>query len=116
MLIWPRKGVSSRRESIRKDRPDTMVRRWGQLRASGVLTSLAIALVLAAVASAMMMLREEVVPYRPGHYVAHDIVSRVEFTVPDKEKLSAAQRRARVRQSSPALERWLPPVLRAIQP
>ena len=41
------------------------------------------------------MLRESVVPYRPGQYVAHDIVSRVEFTIPDKEKLNAAQRKAR---------------------
>src|SRR6185295_6783787 len=95
MFNWTRRGVSSRRESIRKDRPDTMLRRWRALRASGVVVSIAIATVFAIIASSMLLLREQVVPYRPGQYVAHDIVSRVSFTMPDKEKLSAAQRRVR---------------------
>ena len=41
-MWWSRKNLS-RREQIRKERPDTFLRRWEQLRASGVLTSMAIA-------------------------------------------------------------------------
>jgi putative nucleotidyltransferase with HDIG domain len=95
MSFLSRRCVSSRRESIRKDRPDTIVRRVAAWRASGVVTSVLIAALFAAIASTILMMREQVVPYRPGQYVAHDIVSRVEFVFPDKDKLAAAQRATR---------------------
>jgi putative nucleotidyltransferase with HDIG domain len=95
MSFLSRRGVSSRRESIRKDRPDTIVRRFAHWRATGVVTSVLIAATFAAVASTILTMREQVVPYRPGQYVAHDIVSRVEFVFPDKDKLAAAQRATR---------------------
>ena len=40
------------------------------------------------------MLRQDVVPYRPGQYTHHDIISRVDFTFMDKQQLAQAQRLA----------------------
>ena len=57
----------------------------------------------------MLMLREQVVPYRPGQYVAHDIVSRVDFVYLDRQKLSDAQSKARADEPhvyATANERW----------
>ena len=94
MSLWSRKSVS-RREAIRKDRPDTTARKWEQLRASGVIVSLQIAAVFWVAATGILMLRQDVVPYRPGQYAHHDIISRVDFTFMDKEQLAQAQRLAR---------------------
>src|SRR5439155_17947059 len=95
MFPWSRKSVS-RREHIRKDRPDTTARRWQRLRASGVVVSIQIALAFWLFATAILMLREDVVPYRPGQWVHHDIMSRVTFVYMDKQKLAEAQRLARL--------------------
>jgi putative nucleotidyltransferase with HDIG domain len=89
-----RKSIS-RREQIRKDRPDSVGRQWERLRAGGVVASLGIAVGFFLVASAILMLREQVVPYRPGQSVQHDIVSRVNFSFMDKRKLLEAQREAK---------------------
>jgi hypothetical protein len=94
MFRWSRRS-GFRREQIRKERPDTVTRRIEKLRDDGVLVSLQIAAAFFVVASAILMLRQDVVPYRPGQYTAHDIVSRVDFTYMDQEKLAAAQRKAR---------------------
>jgi len=94
MRFWSRKNLS-RREHIRKDRPDTFARRWDRMRASGVIVSLQIALLFWVLATAILMLREDVVPYRPGQWVHHDIMSRVTFVYMDKQKLADAQRTAR---------------------
>ena len=94
MFSWTGKSVS-RREQIRKDRPDTVVRKWENLRASGVLVSLQICAVFWVIATAILMLRQDVVPYRPGEWVHHDIISRVTFVYMDKQKLADAQRLAR---------------------
>ena len=88
-----RKSVS-RREQIRKDRPDTPARKWENLRSSGVLVSLQIAAAFWIVATAILMLRDDVVPYRAGQYTHHDILSRVDFVYMDKEALARAQARA----------------------
>src|SRR5262249_43554680 len=42
----------------------------------------------------IVTLRENVVPFRPGQFVSHDIVSRVAFVVQDKTKLTDARNRA----------------------
>jgi putative nucleotidyltransferase with HDIG domain len=94
MPFWSHKSVS-RREQIRKDRPDTRARRWERMRTSGVLVSLQIAGFFWVLATAILMLREDVVPYRPGQFAHHDIISRVDFTFMDKQRLADAQRLAR---------------------
>src|SRR3954469_17867624 len=94
MTFGSRKS-NSRREQIRKDRPDTVVRQWERMRTGGVMSSIGIAAAFFVVASAILMLREEVVPYRPGQNVQHDIVSRVNFSFMDKRKLLEAQREAK---------------------
>jgi hypothetical protein len=85
----------SRRAGIRKNRPDVAWPDWNGLRASGVLASLGIATAFFVVAWAVLSLREEVVPYRPGQWIPHDIVSRVDFSYRDKEKLSDQRRQRR---------------------
>ncbi|MGB7157706.1 MAG: HDIG domain-containing metalloprotein [Tepidisphaeraceae bacterium] len=94
MLSFFRKAPA-RRAEIRKNRPDTVTRRWELMRASGVPVSLAIAAAFALIAIAILALREEVVPHRPGQFAAHDIVSRIDFTFHDGRKLDDAQRAAR---------------------
>jgi putative nucleotidyltransferase with HDIG domain len=94
MSWWSRKSVS-RREQIRKDRPDTPARRWERLRSDGVIVSLQIAGIFWVLATAILMLRQDVVPYRPGQYSHHDIISRVDFVFMDKQQLADAQRQAR---------------------
>jgi putative nucleotidyltransferase with HDIG domain len=91
---WSRKNV--RREQIHKDRPDSVSRRWDRLRARGVPGSLVVAAGFVIVASLILSLREEVVPYRPGEWVAHDIVSRVNFEFLDRQRLADAQNKARL--------------------
>src|SRR5215211_1962676 len=94
MLNYFRKAPA-RRAEIRKNRPDTAQRRWELMKASGVPVSLGIAAAFAIIASAILSLRAEVVPHRPGQFAAHDIVSRVDFTFHDGRKLADAQRAAR---------------------
>ena len=94
MFSWLRKS-GPRREQIRKDRPDTTGKRIERLKSSGVLVSLQIAIVFFLGATAILLLREEVVPYRPGQFVHHDIVSRVDFEYMDQQRLADAQRKAR---------------------
>ncbi len=65
------------------------------MKAGGVPVSLAIAVAFALIAVAILSLREEVVPYRPGQFAAHDLVSRIDFTFHDTRKLADAQRAAR---------------------
>jgi hypothetical protein len=60
----------ARRAEIRKNRPDTVTRRWELMRASGVPVSLAIAAAFALIAIAILSLREDVVPHRPGQFAA----------------------------------------------
>src|SRR5687767_12235896 len=93
MFSWSKKSVS-RREQIRKDRPDTPARKWEKLRSNGVMISIQIAAAFWIVATAILMLRDDVVPYRAGQYTHHDIISRVDFTFMDKEALARAQARA----------------------
>jgi putative nucleotidyltransferase with HDIG domain len=94
MLNFFRKAPA-RRAEIRKNRPDTVTRRWQLMKASGVPVSIGIAVAFAVVAIAILSLREDVVPHRPGQFAAHDIVSRVDFTFHDTRKLADAQRTAR---------------------
>src|SRR5215210_1412295 len=85
----------ARRAEIRKNRPDTVTRRWELMKASGVPVSIGIATAFALIAIAILSLREDVVPHRPGQFAAHDIVSSVNFTFHDTRRLADAQRAAR---------------------
>src|SRR5688572_14010505 len=85
----------SRRTEIRKNRPDTLRLQLEAMRGSGVLTSLGIALGFFVVASAILMMRREVVRYRPQQWIPHDIVSRVDFTYFDARRLADAKTEAR---------------------
>src|SRR5918993_5976991 len=94
MLNFFRKAPA-RRAEIRKNRPDSAHRRWELMKASGVPASIGIAAAFALIAIAILSLRENVVPHRPGQFAAHDIVSRVNFTFHDTRRLADAQRAAR---------------------
>jgi hypothetical protein len=89
------KKAPARRAEIRKNRPDTPARRWEIMKTSGLPVSIAIAALFFVAATAILMFREEAVPYRPGQYATHDIVSRVTFSFKDKDQLAAVQRAAR---------------------
>lgn len=93
-MLWSSKS-SSRRAEIRKNRPDTIQHsliRWQQ---NGALQSIGIATAFCVLVIAILMMREEVVPYRPGQWVPYDIVARVDFTFNDRNKLADQQRLAR---------------------
>jgi putative nucleotidyltransferase with HDIG domain len=84
-----------RRAEIRKNRPDAAWLDLEAMRASGVLASLAIAAVFFLAASGVLLLREQVVPYRPGQWIPHDVVSRVDFSYRDKELLTRMRQERR---------------------
>lgn len=75
-----------------------MPKRLGtRLRSSGVKSALLTAFVFFVIVSAILMLRQNVLSYRPGQYVAQDIVSRVDFEYRDTELLHRYRQRARDR-------------------
>jgi len=92
-MLWTSKS-RSRRTEIRKNRKDTLGHSWLRLQQSGVLPSIAIAAVFCAGVIAILMLRDEVLPYRPGQAVPYDIVARVDFVFPDNSRLQDLQRQA----------------------
>jgi hypothetical protein len=102
-VFWTPKS-RSRRAEIRKNRPDTYSQSFTRLQQSGLLPSIGVAAAFCLVVIAILMLREEVVPWRPGQPVPYDIVARVDFTFRDKNRLQDKQRLAR--------ERW-PRIYRA---
>src|SRR3954447_16448737 len=94
-MFWSRK-YGARRTEVRKNRPDRRGADWyAELKAKGVIGSLVVAGVFALVASAIVMLREDAVPYKPGQYVPQDIIGRVDFTFTDAERLAQAQKAMR---------------------
>ena len=88
----------SRRAEIRKNRPDSEWVDWRKLRDSGVPESIGIAAVFFILASLILMLRQNVVEYRVGQWLHHDIVSRVKFTYTDPERLERKRRETGARQ------------------
>lgn len=90
--------TSPRRQEIRRNRPDRRSRViWRRLRADGSLASIGIAAAFCIGASVILMLRQDVIKYRPGQYVAESIHARVGFQVPDNRELTNAQHLARLR-------------------
>lgn len=84
--MWTDKS-RTRRSEIRKNRPDVAWIDWDRLRETGVLTSIGIAAVFFVLATSILMLRQSVVPFRPGEWLHYDIVSRVRFTYTDPDIL-----------------------------
>lgn len=85
---------NARRAEIRRNRPSELPL-MARLRAEGGLLSLAIAAAFCAGAAAILVMREDVVRYRPGQWVHHDIVARVDFAYRDERLLAAQHERAR---------------------
>src|SRR3569623_1377095 len=97
-MFWSRK-YGARRTEVRKKCPERGISLWSDLRAKGVIPSLGVAAVFAVVVSAIVMLREDSVAYKPGQYVPQDILSRVDFDFIDQEKL--VQSRKLKRETTP---------------
>ncbi|MGH7214776.1 MAG: hypothetical protein ACREIT_08430, partial [Tepidisphaeraceae bacterium] len=95
-MAWTSSSKNSpRRTELRKKFTD-QGRPWDKiLKAEGAVASIGIAVVFWLMASGIVAMREGVVPYRPGQYVPHDIVSRVSFSFKNKDLLTAHQRKAR---------------------
>lgn len=93
-MLWSRK-YGARRTEVRKNRPDLGGGFLNDLKAKGMMGSLGIAFLFAAVAAAIIFLREDAVPYKPGQYVPQDIVSRVDFSYQDHDRLTEVRKQAR---------------------
>jgi hypothetical protein len=93
-MLWSRK-YGARRTEVRKNRPDRGGNVFSELKARGVLGSLGVALAFALVASAIVTLREDAVPYKPGQYVPQDVISRVDFAFRDSERLAKVRQEKR---------------------
>ena len=74
----------SRRSAIRENRHDYEARSATELPRHDLVPSLAIAGVFWIAITCLLLLRKEVVQYRPGEYVPHDIVARVDFRFTDR--------------------------------
>jgi putative nucleotidyltransferase with HDIG domain len=86
---------ASRRAEIRKNRPDAGESLVKRLRAEGGLVSLGVAAAFCLCTMLILVMREDVVRYRPGQWARHDIVARVDFTYRDEKLLAAARQNAR---------------------
>lgn len=76
---------SARRQAIREHRPDTSAIWFKELQSNGTFPSIAIAAVFWILASAILMLRQDVLPYQVGQIVRHDIISRADFSYVDTD-------------------------------
>jgi putative nucleotidyltransferase with HDIG domain len=79
----PPQKSSARRTHVRDCRPDTSAAWWDRQRCNGVIPSVLIAVAFWVVATAILMLREDVLSYRPGQMVRSDVIARVDFAFPD---------------------------------
>lgn len=93
-MFWSRK-YGARRTEVRKNRPDLGGSLYSDLKARGVIGSLAVAAVFALVASGIVMLRDGAVGYKPGQYVPQDVLSRVDFSFTDPERLAKVKQEKR---------------------
>ena len=89
----------SRRQEIRKNRPDALRPDWQQLKDRGIPQAMTIAGIFFLLATSILLLRQDVVHYRPDQPVTHDIVSRVDFDFYDSNQLQQVQSVARQREA-----------------
>ena len=85
----------TRRAEVRKNRAVAPWLNWEKWREEGILNSIGIALAFFACATTILMWRVEVIPFRPGQWIPHDIVSRVRFSYFDPNLLAEKQLVAR---------------------
>jgi putative nucleotidyltransferase with HDIG domain len=107
-MIWSRR-YGARRTEVRKNRPDLGGSFYSELKARGVIGSLGIAGVFCVLATAIVLLRDDAVPYKPGQFVPQDIVSRVDFTSTDQSRLTKTRQERRESEPhvySPAGDAW----------
>ena len=64
------------------------------LRSEGVFKSVLIAVAFGTLACVILMLRSDIVAFRPGQWIAHDLVARAPFDYVDRDQLAAARRAA----------------------
>jgi len=76
--------MCSRRSAIRDGRHDFEARTGNELPTHDLVPSLAIACGFWLAITCLFLLRKDVVPYRPGEYVPHDIIARVDFNFTDR--------------------------------
>jgi len=82
-----RSRSSPRRWAAREGRQGYAARNAGaEIPRHDIVPSLAIAGIFCIAITAMFLLRKQVVPYRPGEYVPHDIVARVDFKFFDQAR------------------------------
>lgn len=93
-MMDPPSKSRSRRQEIRKNRPDAHWLDWEKLKASGAPASLAIAGSFFLIAFAILQLRQDVPPYRPNQPINHDIVARVGFSYLDQKRYDDKKREA----------------------
>ena len=93
----------TRRSEIRKSRPEAPRFDWEKWKEDGIPTSLGIAAAFFVCATMILLWRQDVIPYRPGQWVPHDIVARVPFNYSDSDKL--ATERLLARQNEPRVYR-----------
>jgi putative nucleotidyltransferase with HDIG domain len=93
-MFWSRR-YGARRTEVRKNRPDLGGGFYSDLKARGVVGSIGIAAVFFVAATAIVILRDDAVPYKPGQFVPQDVLSRVDFSHPDPERLANARRERR---------------------
>jgi putative nucleotidyltransferase with HDIG domain len=90
---------SARRQAIREHRPDTSAMWFKELKCNGTFPACGIAAVFWILATLILMLRQDVLPYRPGQTVRYDVISRVDFAFADSGV--KADRQAEVRSHYP---------------
>lgn len=95
--MFPFRKYGSRRAEIRKNLPMPPSHWKRRLMARDSLVSIAITVIFGFAAFGILTLRDDVVRYRPGQYVAQDIYSRTEFSYLDSDDLQKAQDIARQR-------------------
>ncbi len=88
---------SARRNAIRDHRPDSNANRWNKLKCNGTFPSMGIAAVFWVLATLILLMKEDVLPYRPGQSVRYDVISRVDFAFKDKGLLAKKQQEAKER-------------------
>lgn len=97
MRMFPNQKCSVRRTAIRENRPDTSAVWWNELKCNGSVNSMAIAGGFCLVALAILSLRQDVVPFRPGQAVPYDVIARVDFSFKDEGLLAEKELEARDR-------------------
>src|SRR5947199_7709433 len=105
---WTR-HTTVRRAEIRKHRPDVLPPLRQRIQDEKNFAAFLIAAGFFLVATCILLMRDQVIRYRPGQYAAQDVLSRVDFSYLDKELLARERRAARdraLRLYRPNAEAW----------